>query len=192
MIRVLFTTIETVPFSSVITQFIDGVNNFLLIFRLRGLTVDIDTDAMNSLGNVKNWSLATQQVIMNLFDNAAKYSLQNTAVIVSGERRKGFVDVIFQTRSITIHDNEKDAIFERGYRAAETRKLVAGGTGLGLWISKRLMNAMGGELRCVPGKSGGRNKFIVSWSTADEKHTSVGRPAVERKLDRRVRAKKRS
>jgi len=157
---------EVVPFSSVVTQFIDGYNNYLLMFRERGVQCDIDADSMNELPSVKNWSLASQQVIMNLFDNAAKYCRGGSTVRIAGKKGRGIVQAHFWTRSTEIPESDKERIFDKGFRSAAVRTRAAAGTGLGLWISRQLMRAMDGDIFCTPGKSGGDNRFTIVWKAA--------------------------
>lgn len=104
--------IALVPFSEIVTQFIDSFNNYNYLLLEKGIKVDIDTRHMNTLPEVANWKAATQQIIMNLFDNAAKYCYPNTTISVSAVKRgRSHVELTFATRSVQIPENERTKIF---------------------------------------------------------------------------------
>src|SRR4029450_11937018 len=86
---------------------------------------------------------AIVRVLTNLFDNARKYSPEGTpiTVAVSGDARRVAVDV--HNAGGGIAEEDREAIFERFRRADETE---TPGTGLGLYISRGLVRAHGGEL----------------------------------------------
>jgi signal transduction histidine kinase len=87
-----------------------------------------------------------EQVLVNLLDNAIKYSPDGGAVVVSTTRVPEGVRVSVQDEGIGIPHPEQSAIFEKFYRADPHQKEVPGGTGLGLYISRELVQRMGGRI----------------------------------------------
>jgi signal transduction histidine kinase len=85
-------------------------------------------------------------VLVNLIDNAIKYSPGGGAVVVSTERAPEAVRVCVEDQGIGIPHSEQAAIFEKFYRADPQQKLAPGGTGLGLYISRELVRRMGGRI----------------------------------------------
>ncbi|MCE4224597.1 sensor histidine kinase KdpD [Methylobacterium sp. C25] len=86
-----------------------------------------------------------EQVLVNLFDNAAKYAPEGTTVTVRG-RRDGAglrLDVFDEGDGLPEGDSEK--VFEKFYRARKGDRVRAG-TGLGLAIARGFVEAMGGRL----------------------------------------------
>jgi signal transduction histidine kinase len=87
-----------------------------------------------------------EQVLVNLLDNAIKYSPDGGAVVVSTMRVPEAVRVTVQDEGIGIPQPEQSAIFEKFYRADPHLKEVPSGTGLGLYISRELVRRMGGRI----------------------------------------------
>jgi two-component system, OmpR family, phosphate regulon sensor histidine kinase PhoR len=86
------------------------------------------------------------QVLVNLLDNAIKYSPDGGAVVVSTERVPDAVRVCVEDEGIGIPRSEQTSIFEKFYRADPHLRQVPGGTGLGLYISRELVRRMGGRI----------------------------------------------
>lgn len=89
-----------------------------------------------------------RQVIRNLLTNAMRYGGKNVAVSFGEAAGVVYLDVHDDGHGIPEHDLE--AIFEPYGRAASSRT-VPGSVGLGLTLSKRLSELMGGSLSYVPG-----------------------------------------
>ena len=88
-----------------------------------------------------------EQVLVNLLDNAIKYSQPGGTVTVSVEGpREGALLVRVHDQGIGIPAEELDRIGERFYRADRARSRAAGGSGLGLAIARALVEAHGGAL----------------------------------------------
>jgi signal transduction histidine kinase/ActR/RegA family two-component response regulator len=96
--------------------------------------------------NVKSERLRLLQVIVNLLSNAIKYNRDNGKVMITG-RSEGNVFVIsIEDTGIGIADNKKDKLFVAFDRlGAESSDIE--GTGIGLPITKKLVEIMGGQLR---------------------------------------------
>jgi PAS domain S-box-containing protein len=85
-----------------------------------------------------------RQVVINLVGNAIKFSEPGSSVAVNAEKQPH--DLLFQVtdHGIGINEESQKHLFERFYRAeGET---VRGGTGLGLYISKQIIDAHGGRI----------------------------------------------
>lgn len=90
---------------------------------------------------------ALEQVLVNLLENAVKYTPAGTPITIrSQDTAAGRVrlEVADQGEGIAAHHRER--IFERFYRVDPGRARNVGGTGLGLAIVKHLVDAMGGEV----------------------------------------------
>ena len=86
-----------------------------------------------------------QKVVCNLLENAAKYSANGTPIAISAERQGDWVWISVADRGIGIDAAEQTRIFERFYRARSGSSSVAG-TGMGLAISRSIVEAHGGKL----------------------------------------------
>ena len=85
-----------------------------------------------------------ERILMNLLTNALRYSAPETEVLVGAERTDGEVTVWVADRGFGIAPEDLPHIFERFYEPKAGR--VAGGLGLGLYISKMLVEAHGGRI----------------------------------------------
>jgi PAS domain S-box-containing protein len=93
------------------------------------------------------------QIMRNLLSNAAKYSGAGSTVEVSLEDGEGEVIVRVVDDGPGIGDEEPDRLFALYYRAAH-QSSIAPGAGIGLFVCRELVQAMGGRIwaRSVPGR----------------------------------------
>lgn len=88
-----------------------------------------------------------QQVVVNLIDNAIKYTPEggNVEVRVQSEGDRAILEVVDNGAGIPAHAIAH--VFERFYRVDKARSRASGGAGLGLSIAKAICAAHGGEIR---------------------------------------------
>ena len=87
-----------------------------------------------------------REVAMNLIENAIKYTPQGDVTVdVTGDDR--FVTVSIQDSGIGIPTEDIPHLFQKFYRVDNTDTREIGGTGLGLYLCRRLAEAMGGGVR---------------------------------------------
>jgi len=87
-----------------------------------------------------------RQVLVNLLDNAIKYSPDGGEVVVELEGGNGRVRLAVRDRGLGIPPGEHERIFEKFYRLDPALTRGVGGSGLGLFISRELVGRMGGSL----------------------------------------------
>ena len=97
------------------------------------LSLDIDKQAFSS-------------IILNLLENAIKYSPINTTISIEGHQENGKSILRIIDQGIGIPDHEKKLIFNRFYRIGSEETRSAKGTGLGLFIVKHLVEKQKGEI----------------------------------------------
>ena len=85
-----------------------------------------------------------ERIVVNLLSNALKYSAPGTEVLVEAASTDGQVKTTVTDRGTGIHPEDLPHIFERFYRARGTRK--AEGLGMGLYITRMLVEAHGGRI----------------------------------------------
>lgn len=85
-----------------------------------------------------------ERILMNLLTNALKYSPPDTKVQVRGELGEGEVTVAVVDRGEGIPTEQLPHIFDRFYKLRGSRR--AGGLGLGLSVTKMLVEAHGGRI----------------------------------------------
>ena len=99
-----------------------------------------------------------EQVLVNLIDNAVKYSPDGGEVVVSTVPAAASVRVEVADQGIGIPPAEQEAVFEKFYRADPQHRLAPSGTGLGLYICRELVQRMGGTIG-VRSRPGGGSTF---------------------------------
>jgi PAS domain S-box-containing protein len=106
-----------------------------------------------------------RQVLVNLLDNAIKYSPDGGDVAVELDGGHGRVRVTVRDSGLGIPPAEQERIFEKFYRLDPALTRGVGGSGLGLFISRELVSRMGGTLtvRSQPGEGAA---FVVDLPAA--------------------------
>jgi signal transduction histidine kinase len=85
-----------------------------------------------------------RRVLANLVDNAIKFSPGGGTVSVTGQRRSGTIELCVADGGVGIPEEERERIFRKFYRGSSS--VLSGGTGLGLFITRGLVTAMGGRI----------------------------------------------
>jgi two-component system, OmpR family, phosphate regulon sensor histidine kinase PhoR len=95
-----------------------------------------------------------EQAVMNLLDNAVKYSPDHSLVRCSAERVNGEAVVSVIDRGVGIEPEHLPRVFERFYRTDKARSRELGGTGLGLSIVKHIAQVHAGRVSAdsTPGR----------------------------------------
>jgi PAS domain S-box-containing protein len=95
-----------------------------------------------------------EQVLVNLLDNAVKYSPDGGEVVVRTLPSSSTVRVEVADQGLGIPAAEQQAVFEKFYRADPQHRAVPSGTGLGLYVCRELVRRMGGTIgvRSTPGE----------------------------------------
>jgi two-component system phosphate regulon sensor histidine kinase PhoR len=104
---------------------------------------------------------AVEQILLNLIENAIKYTPEGGRVEIAAALRGGAVELTVADTGPGIAAEHLPRLFERFYRVDNARSRELGGTGLGLSIVKHLSLANGGDVR-VESRVGGGSRFIVS------------------------------
>ncbi len=116
-----------------------------------------------------------EEVLTNLLDNAYKYSEPGTDITVHLHAEGDSMLIAVQDCGKGIEPSELDKIFDKFYRVEQSDARLTYGHGLGLYISVKLVEAMGGELRAESRVDHG-STFFVSLPLAG--HTLPARPAL--------------
>jgi signal transduction histidine kinase len=146
------------------------MNDLSLRAHIQG--VELHTEVAKNLPPVGVDRVSIYEVLANLVDNAIKYSGDSKRVVIKTTTNKeGMVETTVQDFGVGIPTGIIDNLFDKYYRSHRSRAQV-GGTGLGLYLSKAIVDAHGGHI-WVQSKEGEGSTFgftLVPYAKlADEK-----------------------
>jgi signal transduction histidine kinase len=110
--------------------------------------------------------LRLAQLLDNLISNAIKFTPEGGRVTVSTASRNGRASLEVSDSGIGIAADDRDRIFERFFRAQAARKNAVKGAGLGLAITKAIVDAHGGSIS-VESEVGSGTSFRIDLPLAN-------------------------
>jgi two-component system sensor histidine kinase KdpD len=162
----------------VVTPEINAVDDLIgaALQRISGMTSDrridvwIDPEDPVLLGRFD--FVHALRIIVNLLENAMKYSPPDAAIGVHARRAGGMLEIVVADRGPGVPDSERERIFTPFYRAPRAAA-DQGGTGLGLSIARGLAEAQGGTLEYEPNNGHG-SRFVLRLPAAAFDGTADG------------------
>jgi signal transduction histidine kinase len=131
--------VEDISIERLITDIRDELRS-----RLEDRTLDVRIEP--DLPPVETDTGKVHQVVANLIDNAIKYSASGSSITVEARREGSGTLISVNDEGIGIPAEQQDRIFERFYQVDQSSTRRVGGAGLGLYICRRLAEAIGGRL----------------------------------------------
>jgi signal transduction histidine kinase len=127
---------------------------------------------------------SASEVLTNLIDNALKYSNEGGVVNVTARVEGDFVCTSVEDHGIGMPGNVVSNLFHKFYRSHRSRETVSG-TGIGLYISKAIVESHGGKIsvRSVEGEGSTFTFSLPIYSTVAEK-LKAGNNSNESLIDR--------
>ncbi len=122
----------------------NAIQSFYAAANDRNVTIREEIQA--NLPDVEADETRIRQVVDNLLSNAVKFSPAGGDITVAASLTNNEILVRVQDQGEGIPDEAKDHIFERFYRADSSLTRETIGTGLGLYISKQLVEAHDGKI----------------------------------------------
>jgi PAS domain S-box-containing protein len=110
-----------------------------------------------------------RQVLVNLVDNAVRFSPGGGSVTIRASRRGETIVLTVADQGVGIPDAEQERIFSKFYRVGDAQ---TGGTGVGLFIAQGLVSALGGRIT-VQSSEGRGSSFVVELPARDSERVSV-------------------
>lgn len=126
------------------------INHFKVsVEKEENITADADADAI-------------KQALSNLIGNAIKYSADRKQLIVRLYRKENVISLEVEDKGIGIPKDQVDLIFEKFYRVKGRENESATGTGLGLSVTRDIVNAHGGKI-FVESEIYNGSKFVIQF-----------------------------
>lgn len=132
--------------------------------------VQLEISADQNLPRVHVDADRMTQVLVNLLDNALRYTPAGGKIELSVRETVDWVQIIVKDTGPGIPEEDLDHLFERFYRADKSRQREEGGSGLGLAIAKSLLESQGGHIS-VESERGAGATFIISLPASSQQIT---------------------
>jgi signal transduction histidine kinase len=87
-----------------------------------------------------------QQVVMNFSDNALYYSKENGKITVTLKKVPGWVELIVKDQGIGVPEEERAHLFNKFFRASNAKRARPDGTGVGLFLAKKVIDEHDGQI----------------------------------------------
>ncbi|MDD4319083.1 MAG: ATP-binding protein [Candidatus Peribacteraceae bacterium] len=110
----------------------------------KGLMCSID--APSHAVRIHSDPVLLRLVLQNLFSNALKYSPNGSSIRVQLQRRAGSVAVSMADAGMGIPRQEQANVFRKFFRAKNARRADASGTGIGLYLTRTIVENLGGKI----------------------------------------------
>ncbi len=110
----------------------------------RGITVEYKSDITTALMQVDDTKL--RQVVVNFIDNALYYSPAGGKVQIQLSQNRQRLEFSVKDSGIGVPKVEQGHLFSKFYRATNARKQRPDGTGVGLYLAKKIINAHKGDV----------------------------------------------
>jgi len=138
-----------------------AANQVLLVAQAKNVRLEVAAD---NGARVYADPSGLQTILINLLDNAVKYTPEGGTVSVSGREVPNGYEIAVADTGVGIPPEHQGRIFERFYRVDKARDRATGGTGLGLSIVKHTTEAHGGKVsvRSTPGEGSTFTVFFPS------------------------------
>jgi two-component system sensor histidine kinase MprB len=128
------------------------------VARARARTPDVTFELAETPVRVLGKPSLLERAVLNLLDNAAKWSPADEPVEISVGRLRGLADLVVADRGPGVPEEDRDRVFERFYRTAEARAMP--GSGLGLAIVRQVVAVHGGRAWLASRTGGGTEAHI--------------------------------
>lgn len=111
---------------------------------------------------IKGESVLIQLLLNNLIDNAIKYASADTNITISLKEVQGKIILSVADEGVGVEEVDREKIFEKFYRSGAENTRFAKGTGLGLYLCKRIADFHKANLVVVPNTPKGSN-FVFTY-----------------------------
>ena len=137
----------------------DAIEHVKLIVESKKGSIDLSLKALDS--NISGNSNHLENIIINILDNAVKYSRENPKIVVSSTNINKDIRLCFEDNGIGMDKNTQKLIFEKFYREQNGDIHNIKGHGLGLSYVKKIIDFHSGKI-LLESKKGTGTKFYIT------------------------------
>jgi len=120
------------------------IKDYLPLAEASNISLSLEIDKNIPLISIDSQGIKV--VLQNLIDNAIRYIKNKGQVKISLKRKKGLIKCQVQDNGVGIPPEDQRKIFQKFFRSRNIMKYQTEGTGLGLFISKSIIEASGGKI----------------------------------------------
>lgn len=129
---------------------VEAVNQVFVKAEEKGIEIAIDTDT----AEIENLLLAhdekwTKEAVVNVLENAVKYSPADSSIQIIIKKQVHFLRIEIKDEGIGIKKEEMNRIFQRFYRGKHEVIKQAEGSGVGLYLARKILEEQGGNITVV-------------------------------------------
>ena len=123
-----------------------------------------------NLENIDNYKFIydykwTKEALINIIDNAIKYTDENGMISIYMKKEKTSVSIVIEDNGIGINKKEIFKVFNRFYRSSDIVVQKQEGSGLGLYLSRKIIEEQGGTIK-LDSEKGIGSKFTITFYEA--------------------------
>jgi len=170
-------TMEQVPLAELVEETVSA-----MAVQARARRIEVRAEVPAELAPARANPERVQRVLFNLIQNAIRHTPPDGSVVVRAEPAGATVEIEVADTGEGIAASERDRVFEAFFRAGDNAARSADGAGLGLAISRAIVEAHGGRIWLVDSPSGTRVRFSLPTAAQTEgiavAHAAQARPAV--------------
>ena len=137
----------------------DAIEHVKLIVESKKGSIDLSLKALDS--NISGNTNHLENIIINILDNAVKYSKENPKIVVSSTNINKDIRLCFEDNGIGMDNNTQKLIFEKFYREQNGDIHNIKGHGLGLSYVKKIIDFHNGKI-LLESKKGTGTKFYIT------------------------------
>ncbi len=135
----------------------DAVNSIYMKAYERGIDISVDGSMEGEAFLDPHW---TQEALVNILDNGIKYSEKGTAIQIRVRPMISHYLLEIEDEGIGIGREEAGRIFKRFYRGSSPKVQKTEGSGVGLYLTRKILEAQGGTICVKKGQKG--SLFLVT------------------------------
>ena len=175
---------ETVALAEILGNAVESTS-FMMEEHGHTLSVSLPSDTLR----VHCDPLRLEQVLVNLLNNAAKYTPRGGRIELSGERENGHAVIRVRDDGVGISPDDLTKIFEPFFQTLHERESAAGGLGVGLTVARSFVVLHGGTLEAFSAGPGAGAEFVARLPAAPDAvaRSSLAPAVAEGKQSRDVR-----
>lgn len=146
---------------------INAVNSIYMKAYQKNISIELNEFTDLEIPHDPHW---TQEALVNVLDNAVKYSLPGSRIEIRVNPAVSYLFIEVEDEGIGIPSKEYTRIFQRFYRSDIPMVRKEEGTGVGLYLTRKILEEQGGSIRVKKGKKGSIFQMTLPMGY-------VGRPA---------------